>query len=605
MKKILTLLIAWFALVGVCQAQNGPFVVGYCDGRVVTVGTADFYSKEKKIWVSGAVFIPAGQAKTLAGNRIEKIRAGLASKSNVDSLRVWIRTSLDGEDLVADTITKATTPALDKGWNEFTLDTPYEIPEDTEGFYMGYSFYQRSTTMALSIVMNPQPNGLFVQYGNGEWTDRSDRGVLCIEADVYGDNLPQHDLALQGVRASKYLSLKSGEIDVTATVRNMALATISGYKAVCQFEGYDEPVVVDINKPIAYNEIQQVNFVVKPEMITTVPDEAVNMTVTLQDLVEGQDINMDNNSAQTSFLVIDNVFVRNVLVEEFTTEQCPNCPRVAGWLHEAMDKPEFGDVILWEHHSGYYYDSFTTDFDKTYEWFYNDGGGTYAPALMMDRYPLLANTPVDLPGSLAQLEGMIRDRQAEPAFVTIDIKAGYLDNGQLKVIVTGERAQTTFTTLPPRITVSLVEDNITTTSQAGATGAFTHHNVGRAVNAVWGEEIVWNGNNYRYECTFDVNDAWVKDNLGIIAFVSEYDSSNPVACGVANTNLLRADRFGDISEGVTGDVTGDGQVDIADVNGIIDMMLGKAESMNIADVTGDGQVDIADVNAIIDMMLGK
>ena len=43
MKKILTLLIAWFALVGVCQAQNGPFVVGYCDGRVVTVGTADFY----------------------------------------------------------------------------------------------------------------------------------------------------------------------------------------------------------------------------------------------------------------------------------------------------------------------------------------------------------------------------------------------------------------------------------------------------------------------------------------------------------------------------------------------------------------------------------
>ncbi|MBQ9218707.1 MAG: Omp28-related outer membrane protein [Muribaculaceae bacterium] len=604
MKKILTLLIAWFALASVCQAQNGPFVVGYCDGQVTTVGTADFYSKDKKIWVSGAVFIPAGQAKTLVGNRIEKIRAGLASKSNVDSLRVWIRTSLDGEDLVADTLTKSTTPALDKGWNEFTLDTPYEIPEDTEGFYIGYSFYQKGTTMALSIVLNPQPNGLFVQYGNGEWTDRSDRGVLCLEADVYGDNLPQHDLALTGVKASKYLSLRSGELEVTATVRNMALATISGYKAVCRFEGYDEPVVVDINKPIAYNEIQQVNFVVKPEMIATVPDAAVNMTVTLQDLVEGQDINMDNNSAQTSFLVIDNVFVRNVLVEEFTTERCPNCPRVAGWLHEAMDKPEFGDVILWEHHSGYYYDDFTTDFDQTYEWFYNDGGGTYAPALMMDRYPLLANTPVDLPGSLAQLEGMIRDRQAEPAFVTVDIKAGYLDNGQLKVIVTGERAQTTFTTLPPRITVSLVEDNITTTSQAGATGAFTHHNVGRAVNAVWGEEIVWNGNNYRYECTFDVNDAWVKDNLGIIALVSEYDATSPVACGVANTNLLRADRFGDITETVPGDIDGNGSVGVEDVNAVINVMLGKAENP-IADVDGNGSVGVEDVNAVINIMLGK
>ena len=52
-------------------------------------------------------------------------------------------------------------------------------------------------------------------------------------------------------------------------------------------------------------------------------------------------------------------------------------------------------------------------------------------------------------------------------------------------------------------------------------------------------------------------------------------------------------------------MTGDGQVDIADVNAVIDIMLGKAEQTAAADVTGDGQVDIADVNAIIDIMLGK
>ncbi|MBR1474712.1 MAG: Omp28-related outer membrane protein [Muribaculaceae bacterium] len=604
MKKIITLLVALFAMTSLCQAQSDGFTIGYCDGQLATVGTAGFESGEKNIWVSGAVFIPEAQAKMLAGNHLDKIRAGLATKSNVDSLRIWIRTSLDGEDVVSKLYTAQTTPVLAKGWNEFVLDEPYVIPDDTEGFYMGYSYHQKRKTMALSIVLNPQPNALFVQYGIGEWTDNSTSGALCIEGFVNGDNLPQHDLQLQKVKASKYMSLKNGEITVTATVRNMAMATINNYKAVCTFDGYDEPVVVDINKPIAYKEIQQVTFVVKPEMITTVPDEPVNMTVTLTDLDGNEDKNMSDNTAQTSFLVIDNVFVRNVLVEEFTTERCPNCPRVAGWLHEAMDKPEFGDVILWEHHSGYYYDDFTTDFDQTYEWFYNDGGGTYAPALMMDRYPLLANTPVDLPESLAQLEGMIRDRQAEPAFVTIDIKAGYLDNGQLKVIVTGERAQTTFTTLPPRITVSLIEDNITTTSQAGATGAFTHHNVGRAVNAVWGEEIVWNGNNYRYECTFDVNDAWVKDNLGIIALVSEYDSTNPVACGVANTNLLRAASFSDITETVPGDIDGNGSVGVEDVNAVINVMLGKAENA-IADVDGNGSVGVEDVNAVINIMLGK
>jgi len=57
-----------------------------------------------------------------------------------------------------------------------------------------------------------------------------------------------------------------------------------------------------------------------------------------------------------------------------------------------------------------------------------------------------------------------------------------------------------------------------------------------------------------------------------------------------------------------GDITGDGQVDIADVNFVINTMLGKnqdPESKTKADITGDGKVDIADVNAVINIMLDK
>lgn len=60
-----------------------------------------------------------------------------------------------------------------------------------------------------------------------------------------------------------------------------------------------------------------------------------------------------------------------------------------------------------------------------------------------------------------------------------------------------------------------------------------------------------------------------------------------------------------MGKGVTGDVTGDGRVDIADVNAVINVMLGKAAPTNAADVTGDSQVDIADVNSVINLMLGK
>ena len=57
-----------------------------------------------------------------------------------------------------------------------------------------------------------------------------------------------------------------------------------------------------------------------------------------------------------------------------------------------------------------------------------------------------------------------------------------------------------------------------------------------------------------------------------------------------------------------GDVNGDGSTDVADVNIIINVMLGKesGEVLTAAsDVTGDGTVDVADVNAAINIMLGK
>ncbi|MBR1476259.1 MAG: SUMF1/EgtB/PvdO family nonheme iron enzyme [Muribaculaceae bacterium] len=56
---------------------------------------------------------------------------------------------------------------------------------------------------------------------------------------------------------------------------------------------------------------------------------------------------------------------------------------------------------------------------------------------------------------------------------------------------------------------------------------------------------------------------------------------------------------------VQGDLTGDGNVDIADVNAVINMMLGKTPQTAAGDVTGDNNVDIADVNAVINIMLGK
>ena len=60
---------------------------------------------------------------------------------------------------------------------------------------------------------------------------------------------------------------------------------------------------------------------------------------------------------------------------------------------------------------------------------------------------------------------------------------------------------------------------------------------------------------------------------------------------------------GNVIEPIVGDMNGDGEVNIADMNAVINMILDTpAEN---GDVNGDGEVNIADVNAIIDIILNS
>ncbi len=57
---------------------------------------------------------------------------------------------------------------------------------------------------------------------------------------------------------------------------------------------------------------------------------------------------------------------------------------------------------------------------------------------------------------------------------------------------------------------------------------------------------------------------------------------------------------------IQGDVNGDGEVNIADINAELDLILNgstDADTMKRADVNSDSEANIADVNMIIDIIL--
>ena len=72
--------------------------------------------------------------------------------------------------------------------------------------------------------------------------------------------------------------------------------------------------------------------------------------------------------------------------------------------------------------------------------------------------------------------------------------------------------------------------------------------------------------------------------------------------GMAVYKIGKNVKGGDQPEPIKGDVNGDGEVNIADVNAVIDLIL-SGNSSAVADVNGDGEVNIADVNAVIDIIL--
>ena len=547
MKKFL---FSIFALLAVCTAGNAQISglnIGYCNGSVSTTPHREFCSTEKDVWVSGAIWLPASDINVNKGNEIGAIRTGLAQKIGIDTLCVWLRDKLDGENLAEGGIPKA---GLVKGWNEVRLNTPLPLDgSNTEGLYIGFSYHQSSVNQGVSVFLTPTPNALFLKHPDGEWTDRSDEGLLCIEGLVYGDNLPKLNLRLSAVNAPDYYIIDKGKMTITGEVRNLGVQTVSGFDVEARIDGIDEVYTAHLDTTIAYQESKSFAFEVTPAIQTT---GLSKVTVTISKLNEGDDLNMDDNVASDEFEIVNHDYTRVMLLEEFTTEQCPNCPRVASYIHDLLEKEQYQERVMAVcHHNAYYTDWLTVPCSNSYLWYFNAGGSTYAPAVMADRWtPSSLSSPVFNPTSLADLESTVNTRLAKPAFVSLDIKAeADMETGKLKVKVDGSRSKEDFCANPPRITVYLVENNLNARNQAGASGSFVHQHVVRKVNSDWGEVIEWNGNDYSYECTLDLRADYVYDNLQLIAMVYDYDATDATKNEVANAATLYSSDF-QVADGI-------------------------------------------------------
>ncbi len=496
-------------------------------------GTDTGLSAAGKNECSAALRIDPSLVAQYVGNDIRAVRVSLPNtKVYVDSVVVWVRKELDGENLATGTITRFKDDGygdISRGWNAVALGSSVGIEANTP-LYVGYTYYQRTKVCATRLAAKHAGES-YVKLGvDAEWTAVPDNGTLAIEAGIDGDAMPSHDVWLM---SSRGLVLADGTRQIEVRLYNRGQNRMNSMHVNVAGQGYN--CDMNVETEVEPDALDTVTFTI-PASSGIAPGNSVAVNI---DKVDGNDdVYMENNSASCLFN-----YLRIVLLEEFTTERCPNCPDAAKYISEMLaDKSLSRHMAVVCHHSGYHTDGFTTQTDLDYEWFYGPDG-TFAPGVMFNRNAFGASSPVMSAGlGKEYMSAFINAIANGESSLIIRAEANYnADGTKLNVKVHGNKVAD-FGNTDQRITVFLTEDNVLAASQAGSgTDTYYHQHVMRGINATWGAPVEWNGDGFVYEYSFDIDPTWKKGDIKAVASVGDYDSSNYTNCVVENSAVAVPD----------------------------------------------------------------
>lgn len=512
--------------------------VGYCEEQIAIKGQSAIGNTT----VSAALVFPADMLAPYKGAKVEAVRVGLVTATGIQNLTVWVRDSLRGANLAGSNA--AITP--EQGWNEVGVDGSLVIGD--QPLTVGYSFQQSKSVKCISAVGDDHPDGLYVgrvdASGETVWKTISNNGTLSVELVVSRDDFPATDLELISVSQNPLPVHHGDDVTLTLKVRNRALTPINGFSYAAEFSGME---------PITAQCAETINPCCSKEIAMLIPAASqpeVGITPLKVSVAAVGDECAQNDAIQLRFGSYDTALNRTVLIEEFTTEQCGNCPRAINTL--AQCKEEFGDrIAIVAHHAGYYTDFLTTDDDKALTWFYNpEPNGTFAPAGMLDRtpqdgsikgYTSAADAVTASIGYYETYKQVVEKALAVPAFVTIDATYSYdADTRTYAVDVAAEKSELLDLICPePQLSLYVVEDSILHQHQAGISGTFYHNHAYRqSITSLWGDAATFNGNALNAHYEYVLPQDYDANHVEIVAFIHGMDrAARTTGCRVMNTAI--------------------------------------------------------------------
>lgn len=509
--------------------------VGFCNGQIATTGQSGM----GKTTISAAAEFPAEMLEPYRGAKIEAVRIGLVTAEGVTELSGWVRADRDGANLDCTSVLQPTA-----GWNEATLAGGLLV--DDQPLIVGYSFKQDKSVKCISGVGDEHTNGLMIgridNAGNLSWRTVEGQGSLSVELVLSRDDFASLDLGIVSVSQDPLPVRYGQDVTLSFKVENQALEPVNEINFSYQFEGQNA-VSQTYSSVLNAGESTVVPVTIEKG---NYPLGVTPLTFTLH--TEG-DEKAENDTLRVLFGSYDSApRHRRVLLEEFTSEFCPNCLRGINTVAQAV--AEFGDSLsVVAHHSGFSEDFLTTDEDLELEWFYNPQlNSTYAPAFMLDRSPQHGETK----GCVSQFDAVtaslgtydtfrevVQRAYQAPTFADVECSSSYdPDTRLLSIDVEAEKDDMLDVLCPePYISVYIIEDGIPHHMQVGVTGEFNHSHVYRAApTGVWGQKAEFVDGQYKGHFDYTVPMNWVPDNLCMVAFLHGMDrAARTTGCRVFNS----------------------------------------------------------------------
>lgn len=513
------------------------------------------------------------------GKKVVAIRFGLCE--TLDSSRVFIAPIrqaefADEEDSVLADLVSVKVPSTVLGWNTITLDNPITLTPEMGDLLVGFDYVQKNTPMSnyytgdcypLSMVQEgPQNQPLMVwcelpaEYGGtgrGWYRFGAGNNNLSVQMLVEGSfaeyAVTPHDFDQVAASANDKAS-------VPVTFFNFSKEAVSSLDYVVTVDGQTgEEQHIDISPAIATGS----SGTFYASVATGDKDATLAVSIEVTK-VNGNANEADDKVCEGKVAVATTAFARNIVIEEFTTEHCPNCPLVADYLHTALENANPNRVYAVCHHSAFYSDWLTRACDTQLTWLFNDNGSTYAPAMMFNRQPDWdaayndgQKDNVMIPYSPSHILSIIDEHLASLANARLTMDVQPNDTG-VTVTVNG-LCNNAYDQTSSLLTLYMTEDSVKAQRQSDnrsdAPDEYWHMHVLRYDNGTWGDSVKWQDNTFTATYGIRVDNAWNKKNLKFVAFLNKHNADNRLDNRIENSIGMDYPVAAGISSVSTGDGT--------------------------------------------------